>query len=114
MNKQESNPTDVILASGNRVVARDGEELGHVAEVTDEHFRLDVSGGHDYWLSKQVVASTDGDCVWLNFDGAQLEGFKLEKPEAVAGSPILEEQTDVFRHPGEQEEKRRQMQAGHQ
>lgn len=106
----ESNPADFFVMVGSQVIAQDGQDIGEVKEVLGEHFKVDAPMALDYWLSKEVISSVQGEVVYLDYAGDQLDAFKLEGPvPASSVSPVLDEQTDVFRDTDEQHESRHEQ-----
>ena len=48
------------------VFTSDGDELGRIKEMEDACFKLDVTGGIDFWLNEDAVESTEFGVARLN------------------------------------------------
>ena len=57
------------------VHALDGSGLGHVAEVVDDAFRVDVPLKPDYWLLKSDALSFTDERVTMNFNKDDLGDY---------------------------------------
>jgi hypothetical protein len=113
-NERTSNPsTAITLSIGSLVVSADGEELGTIATVAGDQFKIDVSGARDFWLDVRTVLKADEHQADLAYDSVQLEEFKLDSAGATSGSPRLAEQVETFSTEAEQVRKRRDMERGH-
>jgi len=73
------------LVEGTPVFTSDGEEIGHVAEVTAEAFRVGVSWRPDFWLDFECVAAADGGRVSLRFDRGHLDANRVAGPARLDG-----------------------------
>lgn len=68
------------LRPGMRVVARDGQMLGKVKEVSPSFFKVDVRMGRDYWLGSEHVSDvTDHDAI-LDFESNRARSYKVDSP----------------------------------
>jgi hypothetical protein len=113
MDKHGSDPSDIVVCVETPVVTSDDEQLGRVAELHGDQFKVDVPSARDFWLDKRTVAKADAMCTRLAYDASQIEAFKLDSPGASAGSPIASEQVETFASEDEQAERRRRMMRGH-
>ena len=94
--RRTSDPMSIAIREGLEVCTMDEKRLGTVAEVTEEHFKIDVRMARDYWLSLATVASVEGDRVVLQFDEAVLDDYRLGSPAGLAASPVLAEQMNAI------------------
>jgi hypothetical protein len=113
MDKHGSDPSDIVVRVETPVLTSDDKELGRVAELHGDQFKVDVPSARDFWLDKRTVARADSMCTQLAYDSTQIDAFKLEGPGATAGSPIASEQVETFGSEDEQAERRRRMMQGH-
>jgi len=95
---------------GQRIVTRDGHELGTVKETTEDAFKVDAPMQRDYWLSIGSVLSIQGDEIVMDFDEETLEAYQLDGPGAhvASESPILDAQMDTFSSAEEKDLRREQ------
>jgi hypothetical protein len=94
--RRTSDPMSIAIREGLEVCTMDEKRLGTVAEVSEEHFKVDVRMARDYWLSLATVASVQGDRLVVQFDEAVLDDYKLSSPAGVAASPMLAEQMNAI------------------
>ncbi len=60
-----------------RVFTRDGKELGQVAAVESERFRIDVPLQPDYWLRcDEVLSVIPGERVTVDFDFQEIDAHR--------------------------------------
>jgi len=65
---------------GAEVYTTDGEMLGHVKEIRNDHFKVDAPMKPDYWLSNTCVRGgmITGDRVTVTFDKGNLDSYKVD------------------------------------
>jgi hypothetical protein len=66
--------------TGTPLITRDGEELGHVKEVRDGSFKVDVPHGTDYWLAAVHILECDERMTRLSLESRQLEPYTMNQP----------------------------------
>lgn len=83
---------------GQRILTRNGDELGAVKDVREDTFKVDAPRKRDYWLSFGSVLSIDDDMVVMDFDAEVLESYQLDEPDAhvVSESPVLDASAETF------------------
>jgi hypothetical protein len=111
--KTPSYPTDIAVTPGAAVYTFDEQQLGTVAEVRGEHFRVNTSLRPDYWLSKAIVRCSAPERVDLEFDSQQIGAYKLEAPVAASESPIEDAAVNPYRDPASQAEAHEEMVEGY-
>jgi hypothetical protein len=90
-----------LVAENQRVVLSDGHELGHVKEIGETHFKVDVPMRSDFWLLRDDVAESDSEVVIMRFPREELDGHAMDRPGPV----------DSLLSDEEQLEQRQQMEA---
>jgi hypothetical protein len=74
------------LEEGQSVVTGDGHKIGKVKEITASHFMVDQGLWRHAWLGRENILLSDHDHVVLVFDRADLDAYKLSRPES--GTPV--------------------------
>lgn len=100
--------TGMVPQSGQRVVTRDGAELGRVKEIAADAFKVDAPMKRDYWLSVGSILSIGTAGIEMDFDESMLDAFKLDGPgEGVTSeSPVLDAASETFSSTAEQDLRR--------
>lgn len=75
------------LPVGSPVFCRDGEALGHVKAVRDNHFKVNAPLQPDYWLRRDTVAAVTADGVMLLVAKDQLGSAQVGDPSLDPGPP---------------------------
>ncbi len=70
----------VIPTIGETVIASDGEILGDVVEVRDQHFKIGVSFRRDFWLDFANIDVIEQGAVCLTFPKDDLPDHKQNEP----------------------------------
>lgn len=70
------------LFVGYEVYADDGQRVGTITEVRDNHFRVDPGSGPEFWLLDVLVAAIRAEGAVLSLPAAGVEQFKIENPFA--------------------------------
>jgi sporulation protein YlmC with PRC-barrel domain len=68
------------LFAGYEVYADDGERIGTITEVRDNHFRIDPGSGQQFWLLDICVAAIYDNRANLSLPAAAIEQFKVQVP----------------------------------
>lgn len=68
------------VAIGAEVITADGARLGKVSDVGDVSFKIDAPMASDYWLGRDYVIDATDDGVYMSFEKAELNGYKLGQP----------------------------------
>ena len=99
-----------IPDKGDRVLTRDGKELGVVEDnLPVSHFCVD-----GYWLSSDHIHLKEHGVVTLEFDERQIEDYKLDEPAPVdSESPILDAAADDGLSDAERDARRKEMMQGY-
>ena len=74
--------SDPMPIEGAEVLTADEQSLGKVAEIRDQHFKIDAAMAPDYWLPVSNVSSTIDGRVYLTFAKGALDNYKVDRPEA--------------------------------
>ncbi len=74
------------LVPGCPIYTSDGDEIGKVKELRDEHFKVDAPMRPDYWLPRSVVAATTFEAVTLTVDTQQLDARMIGEPQIDAAT----------------------------
>ena len=97
MTSETPSETPADMKVGAPVFTSDGKQLGHVKDVELEEFQIDVPRARDYWLQRTIVHSFSDERVELLVTDADLEAYKMEKPNDPDGyhqlNPNLESQS---------------------
>jgi hypothetical protein len=70
--------TTSILQPGTVVFTSDGAQLGTVAELRTDSFRIDVRAQPDYWLPLSSVEGTDDEGIHLLHSEHSVDGHRLD------------------------------------
>lgn len=97
------------LCEGTPVFTSDGEEVGHVAEVGDQAFRVDVSWRPDFWLALECVDASDSERVALRFDRGHLDANRVAGPRRSEGGGPDEATTLINTEDGLPVDERREL-----
>lgn len=73
-------PWHDLLQPGQRVITRDGAELGQVKTVEPQRFLVDRSLARDLWLPDRFIDHIAGDAVTLRLTQEGVETMPLEEP----------------------------------
>lgn len=65
---------------GAAVMAKDGEQVGKVSEISGSFFKVDAPMRRDFWLSVEYVGLCAPDKVQLAFEKKELGDHKLAEP----------------------------------
>ncbi len=100
---------------GDKVVTRDGKELGSVKELWDDtHLKVDASMARDYWLPCSMIASANNGSVAMDFESDQLDDYQLDEPVPLdSPNPALDASTDDGLSDVDREQRKQQMKAGY-
>jgi hypothetical protein len=63
---------------GTPVRSSDGEDLGEVKELLGRYFKVDAPMAPDYWLSRDVVRSSEQQQVVLGITKEELGGYEID------------------------------------
>lgn len=74
-------PDRMQIAEGTPVWSRDGRELGQVAEVRADEFRVGVRMKLDYWLPLELIGEARPDRVTLRIAAAEIDQQRTPAPE---------------------------------
>ncbi len=69
------------LSAGTAVMTKDGARLGSVKEVTAKCFKVDAPFHKDYWLSMDLVETTNDTGIVLELTAAGVAEHQMDKPE---------------------------------
>lgn len=72
------------LSTGAAVMTKDGARLGSVKEVTAKCFKVDAPFHKDYWLSMDLVETTNDTGIVLELTAAGIADHQMDGPELVA------------------------------
>ena len=76
------------------VLDSNSKKLGTLGGGRADYFKVNVSGGFDYWLPQDEIASADSEGVLLKHSEDELEGRKHDDAGESLTSTELEEATD--------------------
>ena len=74
------------------------KQLGTLGGGRAGYFKVNVSGGFDYWLPQDEIASADTESVCLKHTEAELEGRKNDARAESLTETEIEEGTDDLAH----------------
>ena len=69
------------LSTGTAVMTKDGARLGSVKEVTAKCFKVDAPFHKDYWLSNDLVETTNDTGIVLELTAASVAEHEMDRPE---------------------------------
>ena len=61
-------------------MSSDGEQLGKVAEVRGDLFRVDTSMAPDFWLQRSCVSWADASYVRIAYAASDVQSHKVRAP----------------------------------
>ena len=91
MATDQKRPPAIKLSEEAPVFDSKGEKLGTVKQLGEEHFKIDVHMGRDYWLPYTLVESDRGGEVHLTCAGDDLEQYKTDAGAEDLGPAQVEE-----------------------
>jgi len=82
---------DTLIHSGCPVFTSDGKQLGDVAEVRGESFKVAGEGQADFWLDCGCVRASSDERITLKFDSNVLESHRRAAPGAMGDTSAADE-----------------------
>ena len=76
----------------------EGHELGKIDGGRAGYFKVNVSGGFDYWLPQDEIAQADLEGITLKHSGDELEDRKNDARAESLTETEIEEGTDDLAH----------------
>lgn len=68
------------IAVGRPVLTSDHHAIGHIRELQEGGFLVDITMGKDYWLADRDVQADTKEGLVLSFNKAELEDYRREEP----------------------------------
>lgn len=87
------------LSTGTAIMTKDGARLGSVKEVTGRCFKVDAPFHNDYWLSMDLVETTNDTGIILELTAAGVAEHQMDGPEltsdedpmqAITAKPVID------------------------
>jgi hypothetical protein len=93
--------------TGVEVFTADNQSLGTIAEVGDVSFKVSVPLAKDIWLGRDYIIESTPERVYMSFERADLNAYKLGQPGLTAEKDTTQESLVDAAVPPEQQEHQR-------